>query len=117
MISSCAEQFHTILPRTIFVDGVLAAPVDAFTALAATAGDGVIIGAGAVADGVAVDASGGGRARLRDEDETGSKVTVALILERNVLEPRDTFFKCDRHPFSGVAWRMADLLPGSATSA
>ena len=95
-----------------FVDGVL-------EGTDAGAGDGVNVGAGAgaVVDGVSVNATEGGTVRRRndnDDNETGS----AFVVEQNdVLAPREILFLGECPPFSGVAWRIAVLLPGSATSA
>jgi hypothetical protein len=101
-----------------FVDGVFEASAAMAGDGVARAGDGVIVGAGViVVEGVAVDVTEGGRARCRDDDETGSNGTVAFVLERNVLAPREIFFMGECAPFSGVAWRIAGILPGSATSA
>lgn len=102
-----------------FVDGVFEATAGMAGDGAAMEGDGVIVDAGVVVvvRGVAVDTTEGGRARCRDDDETGSNDTVAVGRDRNVFAPRWIFFMGECAPFPGVAWRIAALLPGSATSA
>lgn len=123
-----ARLVSKVLVDFFFLDGVLRVDVDDGAA-AATAGDGVIVGAAmeegaameddgvVVDDGVNTDARTGGRARGRDVDECGAKETVVFLRERKLSTPRDTFLRGDRAPFSGDACKMAGLLPSATTSA